>query len=119
MKFNVPKVIKSAQKTISKHSPEILTAVGIAGMITTTVLAVKATPKALESIDEEKKRRNRELVKQAKKNGDEECAQISKLKPVGVVKVAPGSINLSCVSRMFDRSKLCSCKKTGRIIFCI
>lgn len=88
MKFNVPKVIKSAQKTISKHSPEILTAVGIAGMITTTVLAVKATPKALELIDEEKKRRNQELVKQAKKNGDDECTQISKLKPVEVVKVA-------------------------------
>ena len=88
MKFNVPKIIKSAQKSISKHSPEILTAVGIAGMITTTVLAVKATPKALELIDEEKKRRNQELVKQAKKNGDDECAQISKLKPVEVVKVA-------------------------------
>ena len=27
-----------------KHSPEILTGIGIAGMITTTVLAVKATP---------------------------------------------------------------------------
>ena len=28
-----------------KHSPEILTGIGIAGMITTTVMAVKATPK--------------------------------------------------------------------------
>ena len=32
----------------------ILTGVGIAGMITTTVLAVKATPKALQLIDNKK-----------------------------------------------------------------
>jgi hypothetical protein len=38
--------------TISKHSPEILTGIGIAGMITTTVLAVKATPKAIRLLEE-------------------------------------------------------------------
>lgn len=54
MKPNVTKAFKTIQKTVSKHSPEILTAVGIAGMITTTVLAVKATPKALEKIEEKK-----------------------------------------------------------------
>lgn len=42
--------IKSVQKAVSKHSPEILTGIGIAGMITTTVLAVKATPKAVTQI---------------------------------------------------------------------
>lgn len=40
--------------TLSKHSPEILMGMGIAGMITTTVLAVKATPKALLLIEEKK-----------------------------------------------------------------
>ena len=35
-----------------KHSPEILTGIGIAGMITTTVLAVRATPKALQLIEQ-------------------------------------------------------------------
>jgi hypothetical protein len=40
---------------VSKHSPEILTGIGIAGMITTTVLAVKATPKALKLIEDKKK----------------------------------------------------------------
>ena len=39
---------------VSKHSPEILTGLGIAGMITTTVLAVKATPKALELMKDKK-----------------------------------------------------------------
>jgi hypothetical protein len=52
MKPNVTKFFKTVGNAASKHSPEILTAVGIAGMIATTVLAVKATPKALEKIDE-------------------------------------------------------------------
>ena len=38
----------------TQHSPEILTGLGIAGMMTTTVLAVKATPKAIKLIDEAK-----------------------------------------------------------------
>ena len=31
---------------LKKHSPEILTGIGIAGMISATVMAVRATPKA-------------------------------------------------------------------------
>lgn len=38
-----------------KHSPEILTGIGIAGMLSTTVLAVRATPKALMLIEEKKR----------------------------------------------------------------
>ena len=45
-------IINSLKKTIVKRSPEILTGIGIAGMITTTVLAVRATPKALDLIRE-------------------------------------------------------------------
>lgn len=53
-KPNVGKLLKDIQAVMSKHSPEILTGLGIAGMITTTVLAVKATPKALQLIDAKK-----------------------------------------------------------------
>lgn len=53
-KPNVMRFVKSAQSAVVKHSPEILTGIGIAGMITTTVLAVKATPKALILIEEKK-----------------------------------------------------------------
>jgi hypothetical protein len=49
-KFNVAKLFKEVQTFTSKHSPELLTGIGIAGMITTTVLAVRATPKALTLI---------------------------------------------------------------------
>ena len=45
-------LFKSVKMAVSKHSPEILTGLGIAGMITTTILAVKATPKALDLIAE-------------------------------------------------------------------
>lgn len=71
LKLNVDKVFKTVQKTVSKHGPVILTSVGIAGMLTTTVLAVKATPKALEKIEEAKQEEKKD-----------------KLTPVETVKVA-------------------------------
>lgn len=45
----------SLASSFRRHSPEILTGLGIAGMITTTVLAVKATPSAMKKIEEKKK----------------------------------------------------------------
>jgi hypothetical protein len=62
-KPNVTKMFKDIQNGVSKHSPEILTGLGIAGMITTVVLAVKATPKALEKIEEAKTEKGEELTK--------------------------------------------------------
>lgn len=67
-KFN--HLVKGVQYAIKKHSPEILTGIGVAGMITTTVLAVKATPKALQIIEDEKK-----------------ATDTAKLKPVDTVKL--------------------------------
>lgn len=43
---------KKIQTLVSKNSPEILTGIGIAGMITTTILAVKATPKAIYILED-------------------------------------------------------------------
>ena len=54
MKPNLSRIARDVRTVVSKHSPEILTGIGIAGMITTTVMAVRATPKALELIDEGK-----------------------------------------------------------------
>lgn len=48
-------LVKTLEKSIIKHSPEILTGIGIAGAITSTVLAVKATPKAVLLLEERKK----------------------------------------------------------------
>ena len=46
--------IKTVGNKLSEHSPEILTGIGITGLLSTTVLAVKATPKALRLIDGKK-----------------------------------------------------------------
>lgn len=54
-KQSLSKFGRDLRTSLSKRSPEILMGIGIAGMITTTVLAVKATPKALLLIDEKKK----------------------------------------------------------------
>ena len=53
-KFNLAKFAKDAQALLSKHSPALLTGIGIAGSLTMTFLAVKATPKALRCIDAKK-----------------------------------------------------------------
>lgn len=53
-KLNPAKFFRDLQKVLGKHSPEILTGIGITGMIGSTVLAVKATPKALQLIEAEK-----------------------------------------------------------------
>ena len=54
-KPNLSNLFKTIKAGTMKHSPEILTGIGIAGMITTTILAVKATPKALRLIDAKKR----------------------------------------------------------------
>lgn len=53
-KNSVISIIKNLKTALQKHSPEILTGIGIAGMITTTIMAVRATPKALILIEDKK-----------------------------------------------------------------
>lgn len=53
-KPNLASIAKSVRTAMKKHSPEILTGIGIAGMITTTIMAVRATPKALVLIEDKK-----------------------------------------------------------------
>lgn len=57
-KPNLSKFVRGVQTYATKHSPDILMGIGIAGMLTATVLAVKATPKALDLIEEEKEKNN-------------------------------------------------------------
>ena len=68
-KFNLTATAKSIKGVLERHAPEILTGIGVAGMVTTTILAVKATPKACLLIDDRKdelkveKLRATELIK--------------------------------------------------------
>lgn len=67
-KQNIAKSIKGIQRALRKHSPEILTGIGIAGMIATTITAVRATPKALRLIDEKE-------IKDSKRLNTQEIVQ--------------------------------------------
>lgn len=51
MNKKVTNVFMSIKSGLTRHSPEILTGLGIGGMLTSTVLAVKATPKALRLME--------------------------------------------------------------------
>lgn len=61
-KADVSKFLTNVKGSLSKHSPEILVGIGITGMVTTTVLAVKATPKALKLIEETKKEEHKDKL---------------------------------------------------------
>lgn len=52
MNKNLDSLLKGIKVTMVKRSPEILTGIGIAGMITTTILAVRSTPKALKMLED-------------------------------------------------------------------
>lgn len=69
-KPNFQKIFKNVKSGLSRHSPEILTGIGLAGMITTSVLAVRATPKAIRLIEDAKEEKQENL------------------KPIEIVKVA-------------------------------
>lgn len=77
MKLNM-KYFKTIGSQISRYSPEILTGLGVAGMVTATIFAVKATPKAIKLIEKEKNMR-------AKREGD--GVEVS-LKPIEIIKIA-------------------------------
>lgn len=86
---DISKIIFTVESAARKHSPGILTGIGIAGMVTAAVMAVKATPKALVLIE-------------GKKNED----KIEKLTPVDTVKAAwkpyipaavTGTLSIACL----------------------
>lgn len=84
-KADVTRFFKNIGKGVSRRSPEILIGMGITGMITTTVLAVKATPKALELIEQEKRKRISEAtIEEAREWADAGGVKIS---PVDYVKL--------------------------------
>lgn len=49
------KIFRFVAIEVERHSPAILAGLGITGMVTTTVLAVKGTPEALRRIERKKK----------------------------------------------------------------
>lgn len=90
---NISKIISSVKNAALKHSPEILTGIGIAGMITTTVMAVRATPKALDLIAEVKENHKDELDNKQVMGK----AIITHVAPVYIPSVITGGFSIACL----------------------
>ena len=61
-KPNLQQLMVSTRTAIVKHSPEILMGFGIAGWAVGTVLAVRATPKAVKCIEDAKYEKEDDLT---------------------------------------------------------
>lgn len=63
LKLNPQLIAKTTKAFLVKRGPEILTGVGITGMIVTTVTAVKATPKATRIMEDMQAQKSEPLTK--------------------------------------------------------
>lgn len=61
--MNITKGLMKIGSAIAKHSPELLTAVGIVGLISAGVTAVKNTPKAVDILEKAKEEKGSEVTK--------------------------------------------------------
>lgn len=86
---SIASIASNAWALTKKHSPEILTGIGIAGMIFTVVKAIQATPKALTLIESKK-----------------EEEEVEKLSAIDTVKAAwkpyipvvlTGTLSIACI----------------------
>lgn len=91
-KVNLSEIAKSIRIQTIKHQPEILTGLGITGMVTTTVMAVKATPKALDLIAEIKEDHEEDTDKRAYAKDI-----VLKVTPVYIPATVIGILSVSCL----------------------
>lgn len=91
-KPNLPQFIKNAEAVISKHSPEILMGIGITGMLTTTIMAVKATPKALDIMADLKEKHEEDTDR--KTMGKEILKYVV---PVYIPAAITGALSITCL----------------------
>lgn len=88
--FNPAGMFKNLSSAVSRHSPEILTGIGIAGFVATAIMAVKATPKALRSLEEAK----------AEKGADEKFTVVDTVKATWkpyIPAVVTGATSAACL----------------------
>lgn len=64
------KVARQLNHNLTKHSPTILTALGIAGFVSTVIMAIKATPKAIDVLERERHFRHQEYGEKYEKSID-------------------------------------------------
>lgn len=89
---SVSTLIQSIRATTRKRQPEILMGFGITGMLTATIMAVKATPKALDRMAEVKEKHANEPNRKAF------CKDVLlKVAPVYIPAVIVEGLSISCL----------------------
>lgn len=86
--------LRRTKRFLAKNAPTILSCVGAAGVIATSVLAVKATPKAIK------------LIEQAREDKGEELTKIEVVKVAGPVYIPAIITGLSTVACIFGANVL-------------
>lgn len=81
-------LVRSSQLYLKRNASTILTVVGGVGVVTTTVLAIKATPKALSLLDDAKQEKGEDLTKLEK---------VKVTAPVYIPTVISGAATLACI----------------------
>lgn len=81
-------LVRSSQLYLKRNASTILTVVGGAGVVTTTVLGIKATPKALLLLDDAKQHKGEDLTKLEK---------IKVAAPIYIPTVISGAATLACI----------------------
>ena len=99
MKFNIKPMVNHTRLTVKKYSPEILVLTGIAGMITSAVMACKATRKLDPVLDAHKK--GAEAVHQKKldeRDAKKEITKVYMKTGVELVKLYGPSVTVGALS---------------------
>lgn len=90
-KINLSAIAKSVKAGLIEHSPEILAGVGIAGMITAGIMAVRVTPKALDLINDIRE----EVPEDDKKGFAKEF--VKKVAPIYIPAVLTEGFSVACI----------------------
>ena len=81
-------ILRKSQLYLKRNSPTILTCIGTIGVITTSILAVKATPKAMTLLEKAEKKKEEKLTKL-------EVVQVAG--PVYVPSILVGASTIACI----------------------
>lgn len=87
-------LLQSATRFVKRNSSTILTCIGAAGVVATTVVAVKATPKAIGLLDK------------AKEEKGEDLTVIEKLKVAGPAYIPAAVVGVSTIACIFGANAL-------------
>lgn len=88
VRIKVNELLRKSQLFCKRNASTILTSVGGAGVVATTVMAVKATPKALILLEEAKKEKGEELTK---------LEVVKAAGPVYIPTILVGASTIACI----------------------